>query len=866
MKQRINKHTPTNDREKTSSGTNSRQPPSSGIDFVIQKKENKTGLPDNLKSGIENLSGMDISDVRVHYNSPQPAQLNAHAYAQGNQIHVASGQEKHLAHEAWHVVQQKQGRVKPTKQLKSAVPVNDDPHLEKEADVMGAKALNGGQKGVQLKSNSSKGSSEIVQRAIWKRTGDHWVFVAKKGEDGKNEYPDNPVEGEYFDDMTGVRGQYVGGQVVPAGNAVAAVHAYPADGPKYLRLKGDEVDYDAYDVEQMHEKHTKKSLGLQPEAALPAEHKLTDEHRRLINTAISHNSEFDSYDAFRKHIFSYAELNKAVMKSKVLNAHKEALFFAKEIFMQLFLKKQSFENEADFLKVFDPLLAEKVNLWENYLGISAHDFGSFIKEQLVKQQEVKTQPDVFKHMFTTMGLEHEFMEMNAKSLLQGVSHLRLSSTSVKMPLTNIGFSLETDASNALELVCPPFIVRTVPGKPIPDPDEVAKADDLIRTQLTAISAKSTSIAMMVKAFQDVGLDFKIDDTLVERSNLTQNTLNDFDSETPVPAKEINKIGIGPINKFGAGQISAQVNFATDAHTFHNMQQLYSDEKPHEYIQVFSFLERQMDDYLMASIPKPSSNLKVFIHLLARTLSGQLAVPSIAVVKDFQEAEYKKLHAGKTHRNKIKEGRGTTEFEVFNFHASMSSHVKDVNGVWIKDTLMNIGRGILHPKDWKKIIQFVGMHQKSFISGLKLLPVQDFNSQVKDAYTQSFVLAKHQIAGALVLLAEKATMLIEAGAPPGFDGPEAQPDFMEHKAEWMGPRQDTFLPADKVQMPEVWGQRLHVVETRHNGIETLYKMKIVHYINTTKFNDKTIAGLFNPSAGITEKQVKEIRDKNIGNGN
>jgi hypothetical protein len=98
-------------------------------------------LPDNLKSGIEHLSGIDISDVKVHYNSQQPAQLNAHAFAQGNQIHVASGQEKHLPHETWHVVQQKQGRVKPTKQLKSSVAINDDAGLEKEADVMGRKAI-----------------------------------------------------------------------------------------------------------------------------------------------------------------------------------------------------------------------------------------------------------------------------------------------------------------------------------------------------------------------------------------------------------------------------------------------------------------------------------------------------------------------------------------------------------------------------------------------------------------------------------------------------------------------------------------------------------------------------------------------------
>ncbi len=119
-------------------------PPPSGISFVdnpIQKKNN-TGLPDQLKSGIESLSGIDISDVKVHYNSSQPAQLNAHAYAQGNQIHVAPGQEKHLPHEAWHVVQQKQGRVKPTKQFKGKVNINDDVGLEKEADVMGDKTKN----------------------------------------------------------------------------------------------------------------------------------------------------------------------------------------------------------------------------------------------------------------------------------------------------------------------------------------------------------------------------------------------------------------------------------------------------------------------------------------------------------------------------------------------------------------------------------------------------------------------------------------------------------------------------------------------------------------------------------------------------
>ena len=66
----------------------------------IQKKENKTGLPNNLKSGIEDLSGYPMNDVKVHYKSAKPTQLQAHAYAQGSDIHVAvSGQDQYLPYE-----------------------------------------------------------------------------------------------------------------------------------------------------------------------------------------------------------------------------------------------------------------------------------------------------------------------------------------------------------------------------------------------------------------------------------------------------------------------------------------------------------------------------------------------------------------------------------------------------------------------------------------------------------------------------------------------------------------------------------------------------------------------------------------------
>jgi hypothetical protein len=108
------------------------------------------GLPHQLKAGIESLSGLRMDHVKVHYNSAQPAQLNALAYAQGSDIHVAPGQEQHLPHEAWHVVQQAQGRVRPTLQMKENTPINDDAGLESEADVMGAKAMSAGAQMTQL--------------------------------------------------------------------------------------------------------------------------------------------------------------------------------------------------------------------------------------------------------------------------------------------------------------------------------------------------------------------------------------------------------------------------------------------------------------------------------------------------------------------------------------------------------------------------------------------------------------------------------------------------------------------------------------------------------------------------------------------
>jgi hypothetical protein len=107
------------------------------ISRLIQDDPN--GLPPALRGRLEGMSGISLSDVCVNRGSSEPARMDAFAFTQGSDIHLGPGQEQHLAHEAWHVVQQKQGRVAATGNV-DGQPLNHSPALEAEADAVGAGA------------------------------------------------------------------------------------------------------------------------------------------------------------------------------------------------------------------------------------------------------------------------------------------------------------------------------------------------------------------------------------------------------------------------------------------------------------------------------------------------------------------------------------------------------------------------------------------------------------------------------------------------------------------------------------------------------------------------------------------------------
>ncbi|BDS14101.1 eCIS core domain-containing protein [Aureispira anguillae] len=131
------------------------------------KKKNTTGIPDKLKAKIERESGISLDDVTVHYNSSKPEELGAYAYTEGTNIYIAKGQEEYLAHELWHVVQQKQGRVSKTTEV-NGKKINEDKGLEQEAEKIGIQGPKGsGSKEMPMNSPPQQQDVQtpLVQRA-----------------------------------------------------------------------------------------------------------------------------------------------------------------------------------------------------------------------------------------------------------------------------------------------------------------------------------------------------------------------------------------------------------------------------------------------------------------------------------------------------------------------------------------------------------------------------------------------------------------------------------------------------------------------------------------------------------------------------
>lgn len=134
------------------------------------------GLPGATRAKMEDAFDTSFANVRVHEGAEAPA-IGAQAYTQGADIHFAPGAyapgtaagDQLIGHELAHVVQQSEGRVGATTQAKG-LEVNDDDHLEREADTWGDRAARGESVGRdggarELATHGAAQKKGVVQRA-----------------------------------------------------------------------------------------------------------------------------------------------------------------------------------------------------------------------------------------------------------------------------------------------------------------------------------------------------------------------------------------------------------------------------------------------------------------------------------------------------------------------------------------------------------------------------------------------------------------------------------------------------------------------------------------------------------------------------
>ncbi len=121
---------------------------------------------DKIGKANSNVDAVRSGSKSAVQREPDDDAMGAKAYSKGTDIHLGAGQDKHLGHEASHVVQQAEGRVKPTTSV-SGMPVNDNPSLEHEADMMG-------EKGVQRMEEEELQMQPDLANVIQKEDDDDW--------------------------------------------------------------------------------------------------------------------------------------------------------------------------------------------------------------------------------------------------------------------------------------------------------------------------------------------------------------------------------------------------------------------------------------------------------------------------------------------------------------------------------------------------------------------------------------------------------------------------------------------------------------------------------------------------------------------
>jgi|GEM_PF-1560858 len=770
---------------------------------VVQAQANHTGLPDNLKTGIENLSGYSLDDVKVHYNSAQPAQLQAHAYAQGSDIHIAPGQEKHLPHEAWHVVQQKQGRVRPTMQLKGKTPVNDDAGLEQEADIMGARALSGSF-AAYASSLVRATAAPVAQRVINAKTVQEFLAGQVKLQ------TEQLAAGEEKEE-----------------NASASSAALPLHGEG----SGEE-------------KKTGEKKGVLP----------------VKYTTLGFEHEFAQMQDGKLRGVSHLEL--AVMGDPM---PLTGLTFVLETDAGNSIEMVSppflFETHPDVpiplpedVEYVDTMIERELRRHTHKNGITLGEFMQNIAAEWGLNFSWKTKTNAIdmerKNMsFNTDESVHKgILKNTAKIKLKDLRNITIG-PSVKGSGSIAGdFKGDTSGEDKATFNSDGAVIS-----------QANFATDALVADLVRRRGSKQSNNNIIDYFESLRNYFRQEafthifeketgqrQPLIDAILLLRQHIADFFTRHNFPSASQNRIlsniddllakvgmphldhGAMPLinaierlrsnwsmmgqkiqTQYLAEEIESETTKSGDSD---------SDEKPVKKIKLADMTEELLKQAgSMPEIGSGSPNLRIFINQLSRSLAGQLAVPAQAGLKKAQKERF----SGTFYKNKMQGDKVRTD-------AGFASHVKDVDQSWIKENIINFGIGILSPAEWRRVAALIAADspfRQEILRNLAPAPPQRVNmsQEVIETMVSYHAQLQQHVMKALDTLAAYIEQK-ELGTDDPKDAPvmpDHTPNFMSHDPSFIDPRQDTFLRKDRVQLPQYWPDReLFVLESRWDSVNQI----------------------------------------------
>jgi len=441
-----------------------------------------------------------------------------------------------------------------------------------------------------------------------------------------------------------------------------------------------------------------------------------------------------------------------------------------------------------------------------------------IANQTAARTALATNPQYFASLLTTVGFEHEFAQMKKGKLL-GVTHLEIARST--QTLGGLPFILETDAENALELVSPPFLVPTVKGVPLPNPRVVRALDEVMKAELGEVARMmqgwiryGTLNELIQELVNVTGLTFNLVQNLaISQENITPRSDLAAIGNPNISAQDLSAVEVGKNDKHG--KVDSQINFATDIATLDQFEQRRMNATSGESGWIYKKLERQ----LQSKLPDPggaSANLIIFYKQLRLKLAGLLSTHSQQVLQNFQQAQFNQLqNPGQ---------QAPVAPQNLAAHTSFTSHVKDVSPLWVKDHLMSIAEGILGVNDWPVLENDMQQKGNITIDDLHIPPAQAPNTDEYSFFLQEKNNLTTTIQTAIANLGNFATQ--KRTQVPTTVNPDSAPgvNFLDHNPNYLGARQDTYIDPTNVQMGQVWGSRLHVVEIRKGNMDLLEELE------------------------------------------